>query len=65
MDQIQSFVEDIADDVTLAVKGQTKDSNAAWADWCSAASCGGARPLRRLTKVKAIPTPAVAAGIQS
>eukprot|EP00959_Pyramimonas_sp_CCMP1952_P417491 8746889-Pyramimonas_sp.AAC.1 len=31
-DQIQSFVEDITDDVTLAVKGQEKDSNAAWAE---------------------------------
>eukprot|EP00959_Pyramimonas_sp_CCMP1952_P050341 1051939-Pyramimonas_sp.AAC.1 len=32
MGQIQSFVDDIADGVTLAVKGQTKDANAAWAD---------------------------------
>eukprot|EP00959_Pyramimonas_sp_CCMP1952_P047055 982329-Pyramimonas_sp.AAC.1 len=65
LEQIQAFVDDIADDADLAARGETKDSNETWAEWCRTASCGGARPLHRTTKVKVIPTPAVAIGLQS
>ena len=65
LDRIQAFLEDIAGDVASAVKCQYKDSGESWSEWCRIASCGGSRPLHRITKVKAIPVPAVAVGVQS
>eukprot|EP00959_Pyramimonas_sp_CCMP1952_P469933 9495816-Pyramimonas_sp.AAC.1 len=65
MDRIQFFSDEIADDVVRASRGQPKDSNQAWADWCKMAMQGGSKPLHRVTKIKTIPSPAVAIGVQS
>eukprot|EP00959_Pyramimonas_sp_CCMP1952_P128830 2694301-Pyramimonas_sp.AAC.1 len=60
---IQTFLNEIDDDVELAKKGQVKDANEPWTEWCRIAASGGARPLHRTTKVRDAPAPAAAIGI--
>eukprot|EP00959_Pyramimonas_sp_CCMP1952_P167841 3507710-Pyramimonas_sp.AAC.1 len=65
MESIQQFLDERSDDVCCAVRGQLNATNQAWAEWCKIAAQGGSKPLHRTTKVKAIPSPAVAIGVQS
>eukprot|EP00959_Pyramimonas_sp_CCMP1952_P068923 1438805-Pyramimonas_sp.AAC.1 len=59
---MQTFLDAIDDDVELAKKGQVKMRMSRGQN---GAASGGARPLHRVTKVRAVPAPAAAIGIPS
>eukprot|EP00959_Pyramimonas_sp_CCMP1952_P259183 5418576-Pyramimonas_sp.AAC.1 len=45
LQRVQTFLDEIDDDVELAKTGQVKDASESWTEWCRIAASGGARPL--------------------
>ena len=61
-DKVEQLLGYIADDAGHAQKIAKSDAARRWADWRLEASAQGARALREVTGVKAMPVPAVSKG---